>query len=65
VADRFALSYPDLQIQFGLMSREEVWSYIESAPFTMTAVKEAVQTKQSTRPPKLSEMKPRADAPPL
>jgi hypothetical protein len=65
VADRFALSYPDLQIQFGLMSREEVWSYIESAPFTMTSVKEAVQTKQSTRLPKLSEMKPRADAPPL
>jgi hypothetical protein len=65
VADRFALSYPDLQIQFGLMSREEVWSYVESAPFTMTDVREAVQTKQSTRPPKLSEMKPRADAPPL
>ena len=39
VADRFALSYPDLQIQFGLMSREEVWSYIESAPFAMTAVR--------------------------
>jgi hypothetical protein len=65
VADRFALSYPDLQIQFGLMSRQEVWSYIESAPFTMTAVKEAVQTKQTTRPPKLSELTPRADAPPL
>ena len=65
VADRFALSYPDLQIQFGLMSREEVWNYVESAPFAMTAVEEAVQTKQSTRPPKLSEMRPRADAPPL
>lgn len=65
VADRFALSYPDLQIQFGLMSRQEVWSYIESAPFTMTAVNEAVQTEQTTRPPKLSELKPRADAPPL
>jgi hypothetical protein len=65
VADRFALSYPDLQIQFGLMSRQEVWSYIESAPFTMTAVQETVQTKQATRTPKLSEMKPRADAPPL
>jgi hypothetical protein len=47
------------------MSREEVWSYVESAPFTMTDVREAVQTKQSTRPPKLSEMKPRADVPPL
>ena len=65
VADRFALSYPDLQIQFGLMSREEVWSYVESASFTMTDVREAVQTKKSTRLPKLSEMKPRADAPPL
>ena len=65
VADRFALSYPDLQIQFGLMSRQEVWSYIESAPFTLTAVQEAVETRQTTRPPKLSEMKPRADAPPL
>lgn len=30
VADRFALSYPDLQIRFGLMSRQEVWNYIES-----------------------------------
>jgi len=65
VADRFALSYPDLQIQFGLMSRQEVWSYIESARFTMTAVQEAVQAKTTTRPPKLSELKPRADAPPL
>ena len=65
VADRFALSYPDLQIRFGLMSRQEVWSYIESAPFTRTALQEAVQTKKSTRPPKLSELKPRADAAPL
>ena len=66
VADRFVLSYPDLQIQFGLMSRQEVLSYVESARFTtMTAVQDTVQTKQSTRPPKLSEMKPRADAPPL
>ena len=65
VADRFALSYPDLQIRFGLMSRQEVWSYIESAPFSAMAVQEAVKTKRTTRPPKLSELKPRADAPPL
>jgi len=65
VADRFALSYPDLQIQFGLMSRQEVWSYIESAPFTVTAVQDTVETNRTTRRPKLSEMKPRADAPPL
>jgi hypothetical protein len=66
VADRFNLSYPDLQIQFGLMSRQEVWSYLESAPFTMTTVKEKVnQAQTATRPPRLSELKPRQDAPPL
>ncbi|MBI3227393.1 MAG: XRE family transcriptional regulator [Mycolicibacterium cosmeticum] len=69
VADRFTLSYPDLQIRFGLMSRQEVWNYIESTPFTVTAVKEAVReevaTRQHTRPPRLSELKPRSDAPPL
>ena len=65
VADRFGLSYPDLQIRFGLMTQQEVWSYIESTPFTMTAVRDAVHTKQTTRPPKLSELRPRPDAPPL
>ena len=69
VADRFALSYPDLQIRFGLMSRQEVWNYIESTPFTVTAVQEAVRVQaepqQSTRPPRLSELTPRRDAPPL
>jgi hypothetical protein len=64
VADRFGLSYPDLQIRFGLMSRDEVWSYVESTPFTVTAVKEVTATRTS-RPPKLSELKPRSDAPPL
>ncbi len=63
VADRFGLSYPDLQIRFGLMSRDEVWSYVESTPFTVTALKEATTTR--TRAPKLSELKPRSDAPPL
>ena len=33
VSDRFGVSYPDLQIRFGLMSEQEVWSYIESMPF--------------------------------
>jgi hypothetical protein len=69
VADRFSLSYPDLQIRFGLMSRQEVWNYIESTPFTVTAVKEAVReettTRRQTRPPRLSELTPRSDAPPL
>ncbi|MGZ6790518.1 MAG: helix-turn-helix domain-containing protein [Mycobacteriaceae bacterium] len=57
VADRFGLSYPDLQVRFGLMSHEEVQSYFESAAV-------AVATRR-VRPQKLSEMKPRQDAPPL
>ncbi|MDX1872725.1 XRE family transcriptional regulator [Mycolicibacterium sp. 120266] len=73
VADRFSLSYPDLQIRFGLMSRQEVWNYIESTPFTVTAVKEAVREdvrtdtaiRRQTRTPRLSELSPRSDAPPL
>ncbi len=31
VSDRFGLSYPDLQVRFGLMSHQEVQSYFESA----------------------------------
>lgn len=50
------------------MSRQEVWNYIESTPFTVTAVKEAVReevgTRQQTRPPRLSQLTPRSDAPP-
>lgn len=69
VSDRFALSYPDLQIRFGLMSRQEVWNYIESTPFTVTAVQDAVRVQaepqQQTRRPRLSEFSPRPDAPPL
>ena len=67
VADRFGLSYPDLQIRFGLMSQQEVWSYVESTPFTGTLVREttATRTVHRTRAPKLSELKPRSDAPPL
>ena len=67
VSDRFGVSYPDLQIRFGLMSEQEVWSYIESAPFRGTALREATATRtiHRTRAPKLSELKPRSDAPPL
>ncbi|MEX7468417.1 XRE family transcriptional regulator [Mycobacterium adipatum] len=69
VADRFNLSYPDLQIRFGLMSRQEVWNYIESTPFTVTAVQDSVRVEaapqQQTRLRKLSELSPRPDAPPL
>lgn len=60
VADRFGLSYPDLQIRFGLMSHHEVTSYIESAPFRV-----ATDTLPTTRRPRLEELKPRSDAPPL
>jgi hypothetical protein len=61
VADRFNLSYPDLQVRFGLMSHQEVRSYFES-----TAVSVATEALPTTRrPAKLSEMKPRQDAPPL
>jgi hypothetical protein len=65
VADRFQLSYPDLQIRFGLMSRQEVWSYIESAPVTVATINETVNKTATTRLPKLSELSPRQDAPPL
>ena len=67
VADRFGLSYPDLQIRFGLMTQQEVWSYVESMPLTGTAAREttATRTTHRTRAPKLSELRPRSDAPPL
>jgi hypothetical protein len=65
VADRFELSYPDLQIRFGLMSRQEVWSYIESSPVSVATINETVNTTTTTRPVKLSELSARQDAPPL
>jgi hypothetical protein len=67
VSDRFGVSYPDLQIRFGLMSEQEVWSYIESTPFGGPALREAtaIRTTHPTRAPRLSELKPRSDAPPL
>jgi hypothetical protein len=65
VADRFGLSYPDLQVRFGLMSREEVWSYVESAPVTVATATEPATDVRTVRRPRLSEMTPRQDAPPL
>lgn len=61
IADRFHLSYPDLQVRFGLMSREEVWTYLESAPLSVATATDT----QTVRRPKLSELAPRPDAPPL
>jgi predicted transcriptional regulator len=68
VADRFGLSYPDLQVRFGLMSRQEVLQYIEAAGSTAQLVATlpdtAVRAPAKHRP-KLSELTPRLDAPPL
>lgn len=63
VADRFALSYPDLQIRFGLMSREEVWSYLETSPVAVVAG--TATDVRTGRHRKLSQLTPRTDAPPL
>jgi hypothetical protein len=67
VADRFDLSYPDLQIRFGLMSRQEVWHYVESASFSLATLSDRTTdtAPAALRRPKLSQMAPRPDAPPL
>jgi hypothetical protein len=65
IADRFHLSYPDLQVRFGLMSREEVWSYLESAPVTVATSTDTATDVRVVRRPKLSDLTPRPDAPPL
>ena len=62
VASRFGLSYPDLQVRFGLMTREELQQYFESAPFTVATINTVTTTRN---PVKLSELKPRLDAPSL
>ncbi|EHB50595.1 hypothetical protein MycrhDRAFT_5021 [Mycolicibacterium rhodesiae JS60] len=62
VSTRFGLSYPDLQVRFGLMSREELQQYMDSSPFTVATINTVTATHI---PVKLSEMKPRLDAPPL
>lgn len=66
VADRFHLSYPDLQIRFGLMSRQEVWHYLESAQVSVAPVKPVdTATRVRHRPKRLSELTARPDTPPL
>ncbi|MFB1297463.1 XRE family transcriptional regulator [Mycobacterium sp. pW049] len=68
VADRFALSYPDLQIQFGLMSRQEVLQYVEALGPASRSVATLADTTVNTgtkRRTKLSDLTPRLDAPPL
>ncbi len=79
VADRFDLSYPDLQIQFGLMSRQEVWHYVRATESAQSGVATVRQTnthqkanthqtlthQTHTRRRRLAELAPRLDAPPL
>ena len=68
VADRFSLSYPDLQIQFGLMSRQEVWSYVEAsgaAPHGVVTLPDSTVRAATRQRTKLSDLAPRLDAPPL
>lgn len=67
VADRFDLSYPDLQIQFGLMTRQEVFTYVESARASVATRQTSAPAvaAQTRRRPRLSELTPRLDAPPL
>jgi hypothetical protein len=65
VADRFDLSYPDLQVRFGLMSREEVWSYLESSPVSVANATDTATDLRTARRVRLSELAPRQDAPPL
>lgn len=68
VADRFQLSYPDLQVRFGLMSREEVWHYVQSMPTSgahTAATSTAVAPTARTRSEKATGWAPRLDAPPL
>ena len=49
VADRFNLSYPDLQVRFGLMTREEVWNYVESAPLSVATIAESKTDRRTVR----------------
>lgn len=66
VADRFGLSYPDLQIRFGLMSRHEIYRYVEAAPMAvLTDSERTAVTRRAVRPPSVSRLTPRLDAPPL
>ncbi|MBB2990545.1 hypothetical protein FHR72_002013 [Mycolicibacterium iranicum] len=68
VADRFSLSYPDLQIQFGLMTRQEVWQYVEAtgpAPSSLATLPDTTVKATPRQRTKLSQLSPRMDAPPL
>ncbi|MBI3215265.1 MAG: XRE family transcriptional regulator [Mycobacterium sp.] len=72
VADTFKLSYPDMQIRFGLMTRQELWNYVENDHVSVANAVEPGTTQtlapapqRTHRLPRLSESVPRQDAPPL
>jgi hypothetical protein len=72
VADTFGLSYPDMQIRFGLMTRQELWRYVETDHVRVSNTAEPGTTQtlapapvRSGRLPRLADSVPRQDAPPL
>ena len=65
VSDRFGLSYPDLQVRFGLMTREEILSYVESVHVVVPMATGSATATRTSRRKKLSDLTPRQDAPPL
>jgi hypothetical protein len=65
VADRFDLSYPDLQVRFGLMSREEVWAYVATARLAASTITERATDVRPVTRRRLKDLSPRLDAPPL
>jgi hypothetical protein len=64
VADRFQLSYPDMQIRFGLMTHDEVVSYLGSTSLSVMTTTQ-VRSEQRVKTTKLANLTRRADAPPL
>jgi hypothetical protein len=62
VASRFRLSYPDLQVRFGLMTHEEVQSYVDATVGRATAIMTPMLARTVTKP---GNLRLRHDAPPL
>lgn len=62
IADRFNLSYLDLQIRFGLLGRHDVERYLKAGPSPVATVTPA---KAGRRLRRLADLRQRRDAPPL
>ena len=66
VADRFGLSYPDMQVRFGLMTPPGSVALRRIRPGTGGRRRDCAPDADGARTaPKLSESTPRRDAPPL